>query len=73
MSTALLVADEHVVQLRVRRQVLVQRQVGAARVPEDRAHPLGEQALEHDLGAGEHARLRVRLREIGTGAGLDHL
>jgi hypothetical protein len=73
MCPTLLVTDEHMVQLRVRRQVLVERQVGTARVPEDRAHPLGEEALEDDLCAGEHALLGIRLGRVGTGAGLDHL
>ena len=73
VRAALLVAHQHVVQLRVGRKVLVEGQVGPARVPEDRAHPLREEALEDDLGPGEQARLRGRLLRRSVRVSLDHL
>ena len=63
MGTALLVAHEDMLDaVRVFGQLLVQGQVGAARVAEDRVHAFTEQALEYDLGAGE----RPGRRHIAT-------
>jgi len=55
VGAALLVAHQDVLDtVGVFGQLLVQGQVGAAGVAEDRVHVFTEQALEYDLGAGEN-------------------
>jgi len=51
VGRALLVADEHVLELGVRRQPLVDRQVGAAGVPEDDLHALALEGLEDHVSS----------------------
>jgi hypothetical protein len=73
MCAALLVPYQDVVQARVRRQMLVQRKVGSAGIPEDGRDTFSEKALEDDLGTGEHSRRCPSLLGDADGMRLDHL
>jgi hypothetical protein len=70
MGRALLVADQHVLQLRLVEQRVVDRQHRAARIAEQHIDALIEKGAHHDLRAGEGGLFGFDRLVGGHGLGL---